>query len=357
MDSQDLMAEAQSFSAESPLKLANQAMKDSLAAASASAPDNTLAQNEQVEKKKPAPPPPPPPPPSPPSPPLPPETLPQPLIDLALSFYPSEERQQEKENIKKIRNFSKLPPSTTNLIVFSVFGDNPKYTQGLVHNINLQKVLYPEWKVRIYVANNVPSDKIEEYKSLGAEVVPMNKDSVDLHGALWRFLGTVDPNVDRFIIRDADSRLNSRERFAVQKWIESGKSLHVMRDHPNHDYAVNAGMWGGVRGVVTKELLEKTMGDLESTGRSEYGDDQRFLRDVVYGLWKNDAKDDVSQHDSYSCGRWGADPFPTKRSSNLQHVGQVFDGENRPRMGDITCCMTRKKSPDGCRLENAWEWG
>jgi len=49
MDSQDLMAEAQSFSAESPLKLANQAMKDSLAAASASAPDNILAQNEQVE--------------------------------------------------------------------------------------------------------------------------------------------------------------------------------------------------------------------------------------------------------------------------------------------------------------------
>ena len=35
-------------------------------------------------------------------------------------------------------------------------------------------------------------------------------------GMFWRFLVADDPTVDRFIIRDSDSRLNARERFAVE---------------------------------------------------------------------------------------------------------------------------------------------
>ena len=56
------------------------------------------------------------------------------------------------------------------------------------------------------------------------------------------------PTVDRFIVRDSDSRLNSLERFAVQEWIESNKSLHSLRDHVNHCYSFNGGMWGGTKG-------------------------------------------------------------------------------------------------------------
>jgi len=143
---------------------------------------------------------------------------------------------------------------------------------------------------------------------------------------------------------------------AVEEWITAGTGLHVMRDHPNHNYAMNAGMWGGVSGVITKEILEKAIGDMEKTGQSEYGDDQRFLRNVVYPLHSDG---DATEHDSYSCKRWKAAPFPTKRSSNLQHVGQVFDGNNQPRMGDIDCCMRgkRNESPGECRKEPDWTHG
>ena len=41
-----------------------------------------------------------------------------------------------------------------------------------------------------------------------------------------------DDTVDRYIIRDVDSRLNIRERFAVEEWINSDKQFHLMRDHP-----------------------------------------------------------------------------------------------------------------------------
>lgn len=53
-------------------------------------------------------------------------------------------------------------------------------------------------------------------------------------GMLWRFSIAGDESVDRYVIRDVDSRLNTRERLAVQDWIESGFPLHVMRDHPYH---------------------------------------------------------------------------------------------------------------------------
>lgn len=44
----------------------------------------------------------------------------------------------------------------------------------------------------------------------------------------------IDAGVDVFISRDADSVLSARESAAVQDWLRSGKTLHVMHDHPHH---------------------------------------------------------------------------------------------------------------------------
>ena len=43
-------------------------------------------------------------------------------------------------------------------------------------------------------------------------------------------------------MRDSDSRLNPRERFAVEEWIQSGKAVHTIRDHPNHERPLNGGL-------------------------------------------------------------------------------------------------------------------
>ena len=44
----------------------------------------------------------------------------------------------------------------------------------------------------------------------------------------------IDAGVDVFISRDADSVLSKRESAAVQDWLRSGKTLHVMHDHHQH---------------------------------------------------------------------------------------------------------------------------
>ena len=49
-------------------------------------------------------------------------------------------------------------------------------------------------------------------------------------------------------VRDADSRVSPREAAAVAEWVRSGVAAHVMRDHPNHQFVMNSGMWGAVGG-------------------------------------------------------------------------------------------------------------
>lgn len=58
-------------------------------------------------------------------------------------------------------------------------------------------------------------------------------------GMFYRFLVAVDHNVDRYIIRDVDSRLNSRDRLAVEEWINSKLAIHIERDHVNHCIPMN----------------------------------------------------------------------------------------------------------------------
>jgi hypothetical protein len=44
-------------------------------------------------------------------------------------------------------------------------------------------------------------------------------------GMFWRFLVAEDDAVDRYIVRDSDSRLNAREAAAVAEWMASPYSI------------------------------------------------------------------------------------------------------------------------------------
>ena len=61
---------------------------------------------------------------------------------------------------------------------------------------------------------------------------------------VWRFLPTLDPQVEIFMSRDLDSPIKPREVEAVEEWVKSEKALHVMRDHPAHGVPMLGGLWG-----------------------------------------------------------------------------------------------------------------
>ena len=216
----------------------------------------------------------------------------------------------------------KIMENGKKVISFSLYGNNPKYVVGMLKNVELAKKIYPDWEVWIYYA------KTDEAALNTTDAVLINMEGSKLPGRIWRFL----PNVESLIVRDSDSRLSMRERLAVDEWIASGKSLHVMRDHPHHKFAMLAGMWGIKSGdySVEAKVYDWCKND-ESWGNMQYDNaDQRFLRDVIY----RDFKGDMMVHESSDSGFPNGIPFPSEMVDR-RFVGEIYD-ENDERSYQYT---------------------
>jgi hypothetical protein len=170
------------------------------------------------------------------------------------------------------------------LITFSLFGDNPLYCVGAVENARLAKEIYPDWTARFYVAQDVPSTYITAIKEYGAEIVHCEMNN-SYDGLNWRFRPLNEPDVDYWISRDADSRLSWRERNAVDEWLDSDKSAHLLRDCHNHGYTIMAGMFG-----INNKLFHSRYGslNLDNDNANLRDADQTLLNDKLWPLIKHD---------------------------------------------------------------------
>ena len=213
------------------------------------------------------------------------------------------------------------------IISFSVYGDNPKYTIGILRNIELADIIYPGWWVYIYHDSSVPKENIELYNQFDY-VKTVDMTGSEYPGMFWRFL--VEDDV--FISRDADSRLSLREKYAVDEWLYSGKRFHVLRDHPAHSsIAVPGGMWGIKRinpgqNVNMQMTIQTWLKN--NTGTDAYGQDQIFLQGLyMYHKQQND----IMVHDSLGTFDDISIPFPTKLAPSYHFIGEVFDENDLPR--------------------------
>jgi len=230
------------------------------------------------------------------------------------------------------------------VISFSVYGDHPKYTVGMLRNIELADIIYHGWLVYIYHDSSVPKEHIELYNQFGY-VKTVDMTGSEVPGMFWRFL--VEDEV--FISRDADSRLSLREKYAVDEWLYSGKRFHVCRDHPAHNpIAVPGGMWG-LRRIHPGQNINMDMTIRtwlkNNTGTDAYGQDQLFLRGL-YAYHKE--QKDIMVHDSI--GQYGDEslPFPVRLDKKYHFVGEVWD-ENDNRRQDHIKDWTNNKNMERFR--------
>ena len=202
----------------------------------------------------------------------------------------------------------------------------------------------------MYHDDSVPADILEKLRKEGCELIKMHDITGGIAGMFWRFLPASDPDVDRFIVRDTDSRLNARERYAVEDWILSRKALHSIRDHPNHDRGLNGGMWGGTKAAVPE--MDRLVRAWSSRGH--YGADLDFLNQRVWPAKKGNSY----STDSYTCHKWpNSHPFPVQRNADFEHVGQVFFADNTFRHLDIDNYMKGRHVPEKCRGSKDWLYG
>lgn len=224
------------------------------------------------------------------------------------------------------------------VLSYSLYGSDPRYTDGALENAELYSVIYPGWTMRVYHDNTVPAGILEYLQEQNVQLFDMSA-SLLANKMSWRFSAASDGDVARFCSRDIDSRLSHREKAAVEEWVDSGRKFHVMRDHPSHSKSpMSGGMWCGTSDSMpdmVQSLAQRRM-------QHQYSQDMEFLTDVVWPI----AKMSVLQHDSFSCEKYGGKAFPTPRNG-WEHVGSVYiDGKMRE--GDIDI-LRNAKIPEACR--------
>ena len=226
-----------------------------------------------------------------------------------------------------------------NVISFSLWGDNPKYTEGIIDNADVAKrmPLYKDWEMWVYHNDSVPVTTLDRLKELGVQLKKEDTIYSDhfvpgqlrcFHNATWRFYPASDPNVKYFISRDADSRLFIRDEVAVKEWIESGKNSHIIRDHPvGHSWVMNAGMWG-CKGGFIPDIKAKFSAYLKTINPETDAIDQHFLKDVIYPEY---VSKNCFVHDEY----YRYEPHAThiKRDRVLDDyafIGESMKADNTP---------------------------
>jgi hypothetical protein len=99
--------------------------------------------------------------------------------------------------------------SSQNVISFSLYGNEDRYTEGGAANAILAQDIYPEWQVRIYHDNSVPENLLAHLASMSnVMLVNMSSSPPSSNPMTWRFLVALDPDVSAYVIRDIDSRLS-----------------------------------------------------------------------------------------------------------------------------------------------------
>ena len=138
------------------------------------------------------------------------------------------------------------------VVSFSLYGNfsnketHERYVKAMESVAGQVHSAYPDWIIRIYTTaeNGLILKKTfetEKYvdicpvESVIDEARPYLVNKADkMFPMVWRFLPLLDPMVDLFMSRDADSFIFEREIVAVQEWLNSTATFHIMRDHQRH---------------------------------------------------------------------------------------------------------------------------
>ncbi len=203
-------------------------------------------------------------------------------------------------------------------IAYSLFGyqkarqencfDFNSYLRGLLLNIRLNKLIYPDW----YIILETDQETYEGFKTLFwalAEIVNfkvrINEPAPLTKCMLWRLkpIFELDERQNKafthVLCRDLDSPTTYREAQAVKYWMNKEKSVHAITDSVSH----NLPMLGGMIGFVPKHFTmisgynswdEMFIGCTIDFNRK--GADQDFLNQYIYPKFAQAGHDSITEH-------------------------------------------------------------
>jgi hypothetical protein len=214
------------------------------------------------------------------------------------------------------------------LISYSLYGSIPKYTRGAILNAEQALDVYPGWRCWFYVQEStVPKEIVDELRTYpNVDIIMIQEQTL---GMTWRFTAIDEPDVEVMIVRDTDSQLSTREALAVEEWLQSGQSLHIIRDHPNHGTADGHRICGGLWGMRKvgywpgwKQILPRY-----KQYEGQWGLDQDVLSHTVYPLFST--FNDIMVHASFNKFESDAREFPVPFNADCNFIGEYhyYTGE------------------------------
>jgi hypothetical protein len=184
--------------------------------------------------------------------------------------------------------------------------------------IKIPEIFGKEWIIRFYV-KNVDINVVKKLKELGCHVVDMNNSHIK-DGKFFRFLAIKENNI--VMIRDSDSVVSYREKMMMIDFFNSNKTLHLIRDHPNHKEHLMACSFGFNKSGISN--IEEIINNSNLKDIDRYNVDQFFLAKFIYPKYKNN----MLIHDSFNNFYRELDEIVLKYPKQITHIGQrIYDGE------------------------------
>ena len=155
--------------------------------------------------------------------------------------------------------------------------------------LHLVVVCSPIAQVRVYIPSTLDPRYVSLLHDVCIETVPRTFEPAKwMDGMFWRFHVADDPTVERWLVRDLDSRPHWRDAKSVELWIKDGTNFFLTRDHPYHTIPILGGCFGGMGQLLkqTKAPPGTTMRSLcDSFGaKGNHGNDQDFLGTHIWHL-------------------------------------------------------------------------
>jgi len=183
-----------------------------------------------------------------------------------------------------------------NIISMSLDGDDLDKLYGALRYSQLVPVVFPRWRLRVY-ASAVALNSTDSHRVLRILVRKLENSGVEVFRVrgltaarippeLWAYLVADDSEVDRFIVRNSDTRPSDREAAALDDWLLTNwtvKPLFCIRDHPLHAaQSLIPGLVGGVprllRNATVTSFHKLMRGHMSAVG---------FLQTTVWPLLKS----------------------------------------------------------------------
>jgi len=227
------------------------------------------------------------------------------------------------------------------LVTFTLFGDEPLYTVGALKNVDIWDDSPFDVVCRFYCGKTVPAEVKRGLELKGTQVIEVVDYPEDQTATFWRYDAFRDSSYDYYLSRDVDSRPYEREFYAIDEFLKSDKSFHIIRDHPFHGVPILAGLFGLksevrdlVAGFVPFQIPEDFYTHVNKVQTAEhflsndfYQVDQWWLRLRLYPALENH----ILAHDGFfGFERRRTRAFLPERDGD-DFIGEGFDEHDRSR--------------------------